>query len=53
MDQFQPTASAYMPVRQPYRPYRPQYRHMGAIKAVYPSGYGAVAAETRSLHGAA
>lgn len=28
-------------------------RHMGAVEAVYPPGYNAVAAETRSLHGSA
>ena len=28
-------------------------QHMGAVKAVYPSGYNAIAAETRSLHEAA
>lgn len=25
-------------------------RHMGAVEAVYPSGYNAVAAKARSLH---
>ena len=28
MNQFQPIASAYMPVQQPYQPYRPQYQQM-------------------------
>lgn len=28
MNQFQPMASAYMPVQQPYQPYQPQYQQM-------------------------
>lgn len=30
MNQFQPMASAYMPVQQPYQPYQPQYQQMPA-----------------------
>lgn len=28
MNQFQPMASAYMPVQQPYQPYQPQYQQV-------------------------
>jgi hypothetical protein len=28
MNQFQPMASAYMPMQQPYQPYQPQYQQM-------------------------
>lgn len=28
MNQFQPMASAYMPMQQPYQPYQPQYPQM-------------------------
>ena len=38
MNQFQPMASAYMPVQQPYQPYQPQYQQMPACMVPQISG---------------
>lgn len=45
-----PTAAVGAPAPEPMAAIG---RHMGAIEAVCPSGYGAIAAKIRSLHGAA
>ncbi len=38
MNQFQPIASAYMPVQQPYQPYQPQYQQIPARMVPQVSG---------------
>ena len=42
-----PTAAVGVPTPEPMAVID---RHMGAVKVVYPSGYNAIVAKTRSLH---